>query len=79
MKVIIEGSQEEIDEKRADLIKAIAGSMYDVQLKRKDERSPNEEGVPFFRAQAEMMKHWDHEFKETLESIKREINEIIDQ
>lgn len=77
MKVKIDGTQEEFDAKRADLIKAIAGSQYDVVLKKKDERSVEDEGEPYFKAQADMLVFWDERFKATLKTIREELDEII--
>lgn len=77
MKISIVGTQEEFDAKRPDLIKAIAGSRYDVTIRKKGERTSEDRAEPFFVAQAEMLDHWDGKFRDTLNAIKREINEII--
>jgi hypothetical protein len=33
---------------------------------------------PFYKAQKEILKYWDDRFKEMIDSIKKEIAEVID-
>jgi len=80
MKLNIEAeSQAEFDAKRYDIIKAVAGSVYDVSVKKKGEKSANEPREPFYKSQGEMLEHWDGKFRDVLETIKFEIGNIIDE
>jgi hypothetical protein len=77
LKVKIEATQEEFDEKRSQLIKAIAGSKFEVLLKKPDESVAGEPRKPFYKAQAEMLEHWDDLYKETIEQIIKDIDEVL--
>ena len=80
MKVTLESdSQEEFDEKREDLIKAIAGSKLDVSIKRKDQASHSQERDGTFKAQREMVKYWNNKYQKMIKEIKKEILEVIDE
>jgi hypothetical protein len=70
LKVRIEGTQEELEEKRFTLVKAMAGKQYDVSL------SPVYK-PPFYVAQKEMMDYWNDKYDEMLQNIMKEIDEVI--
>ena len=66
MKIRIEAkTQEEFDSKRDSIIKALSGQVA------------GEPREPHYAAQKEIFKHWDTRFKEVIESIKREVDEVI--
>jgi len=75
VKVTIEATQDEFNQKRADLAKAIAGKTF--ALVNKSEVSPMTPRRGKFKAQKEMLNFYDAEFKKMLEAIKADINEII--
>ena len=78
MKVRLESeSQEEFDRKRPELIKAIAGSKYDVEVKLKGQVSQATPRQPFYKAQGEMLEHWHRRYKATVKGIKEQVLEII--
>lgn len=80
MKVRIEsGSQEEFDQKRPELIKAIAGKKYEVKITRKDQVSMDTPRKPFFKAQEEMLKYWNGRYKAAVKDIKEQVLEIIEE
>jgi hypothetical protein len=70
-------SQEEFDAKRPELIKAIAGSKLDVEIRRRGQKKPLESRDPHYRAQKEMLDYWNKKFNTMIEDLKAEINEII--
>jgi len=79
MKVTIKArSQEEFDEKRIDLIKSVAGSKYDVDIRLKGESKATEPREPFYESQAKIQSEWDSDFADTLRAIKNDIGEIIE-
>ena len=65
MKVIIEATQQEFDLKRAVLVNKITGV------------TPFTPRRGRFKAQKEMLNHYDAKFKELLDAIKADVNEII--
>lgn len=65
MKVIIEATQEEFDLKRAVLANKIAGV------------TPFTPRRGRFKAQKEMLNHYDEKFKELLSAIRTDVDEII--
>lgn len=69
-------SQSEFDEKRSELAKSLAGDDY--ELIRKAMKLP-EYRKPFYKAQGEIQDYWDTKFKELLEDIKKDINEILEE
>lgn len=77
MKVNIEGTQEEFDLKRADLIKTIAGSKFDVVIKAKGEKLFDTPRLPRYKAQKEMLEYWGEKFDKLLSDIKADIDDII--
>ena len=78
MKVQVEAdSQEEFDEKRPELIRAIAGEKYDVELIQKGRRIPDSPRRSALTAQNQMVKHWDARLAIVVEQIKSDIDEII--
>jgi len=84
MKIHIEAeSQEEFDNKREALLKALAGKNFKIEpLKdhptiydlEKPALSPRK---AIFRAQNEMMGHWDKKYKAMVNNIKKEISEVL--
>jgi hypothetical protein len=79
VKVLFEStSQEEFDEKRVDLIKAIAGSRLKATVRNAKESRPLEAKKPVYQAQKEMLDDLDANFFRMLKEIKREINEVIE-
>jgi hypothetical protein len=79
MKVVIKaGSQEEFDEKREELIKAVAGSKFDVTIRPKGESLASEPKEPFYASGAEILTEWDDAFADTLRAIKHDISEVIE-
>lgn len=80
MKAIFESvSQEEFDEKRIPLIKAIAGSRLKATVRDARESRPLEAKEPVYRAQKEMLANLDANFSKMLKEIQREVNEIIEE
>lgn len=78
MKIQIESSsQEEFDQKRADLIKAIAGSKLKVKIEKKGQRLATDSREPYYNSQKEILGHWDKKFKKMISDIKADIDEII--
>lgn len=80
MKVNIESvSQGEFDKKRPELIKAIAGSQYEVALRKKGQATTKSPRKPFFKAQAQMLKYWDTRYKAAVKDIKEQVLEILNE
>lgn len=78
MKLKVESnSQEEFDSKRPELIKAIAGSKLDVEIREKGQKKPLESREPYYRAQKEMLDYWNSKFDSMIKDLKAQINEII--
>lgn len=84
MKVLIEAeSQAEFDSKREDLIKAIAGQKLNVRIARRersrydDEKPTMTPRKPRYRAQAEVLAHFNEIAKREFEEMKREIGAIL--
>lgn len=79
MRVLIEtDSQEEFDEKRPELIKALAGSSLYVEIVKSNQKQPLEPRGPFYRSEEQMLQYWDNKFKTMLNDIKKEVEEVID-
>ena len=76
-------SQEEFDQKRPAVIKALAGNKFDVVLKAKMpsvydlEKPAIAERKGYMRAQNEMIDHFGRKLKATLNQIKKDINSIV--
>ena len=70
-------SQEEFDLKRAEIIKAIAGSKLDVEIKQKGQKKPNEAREPHYKAQGEMLNYWNSRFDQMVKELKAQVDEII--
>lgn len=70
MKVRIEATPEEIEEKRFKLVKAVAGSQYKVSL------APIAK-APFYEAQKEMLDFWEAKYDEMIENILKDIDEVL--
>lgn len=80
MKIRIDSdSQEEFDEKRPELIKAIAGKKYEVEIRRKDQVTMGTPRKPFFKAQDQMLDYWNRRYKQTVKDIKEQVLEIIEE
>ena len=77
MKIKIESTQEELDEKRPMLIKALAGSKFKVSVKKADESIAGEPREPFYKAQKEMLDYWNNKFENTIDDIIRDIEEVM--
>jgi hypothetical protein len=78
MKFTVEAdSQEEFDEKRPELIKALAGSKLDVEIRPKNQKKAMEPRPQFYRAQKEIFEHWDSKFEVMILDIKREIADVL--
>jgi hypothetical protein len=78
MKIHIESSsQEEFDQKREDLIKAIAGSKLKVKIEKKGQRLATDAREPYYESQKTVLNHWDKKFKKMISDIKADIDEII--
>ena len=67
MKVKIEATQKEFDEKRFKLADLLSKGEVKFTTPRRGR----------FKAQKEMLEHYDGEFKKLLDAIKADINEII--
>jgi hypothetical protein len=70
-------SQEEFDEKRPELLKAIAGNRLEVEIREKGQRKAMEQRPQFYRAQEEIFDHWDSKFQAMILDIKREIADVL--
>lgn len=80
MKAVFESiSQEEFDQKRHHLIKAIAGSRLKVSVRDAEQSRPNEAKQPVYVSQKEVLERLDKNFKQLLNEIKAELNEIIEE
>jgi hypothetical protein len=79
VKVSIESaSQEEFDAKRADLIKAIAGTKLIVKAEPTDRATSKTPRTPYYKAQKEALKFWNEKFEEVLEDIKKKIGDVLE-
>ena len=79
MRIRIEAaSEKELDEKREELIKAIAGDKLDVITKPKGQSIAGEAREPFYKVQKEMKEYWDEKFRSTIEKIKSEVSEVLE-
>lgn len=76
MKIRIEAdSQEELDEKRPELIRALAGEHLRVEIsKGRHPISPRNSPI---KAQNEMIEYWDKKWSETIRDIKKEIEGVL--
>lgn len=77
MKVSIEATQIEIDKKRPELLKALAGSKFRVHVSPVNEKRPGEGRDPVYRSQGQMLTKYDLMFKKLLEDIKKDIDGIL--
>ena len=78
MKFTVEAnSQEEFDEKRPELIKALAGSKLDVEIRSKDQKRAMDPRPQFYRGQKEIFDHWNSKFELMIMDIKREISDVL--
>lgn len=80
MKVVIEcESQDEFDEKRGFLAKALLGDQFDCVIKAKvktiyrDEKPALTERKAPIKAQAQIVEHWNKEFSKMIAAIKGDI------
>ena len=78
MRVTIEGSPEEVESKRAEIIKAIAKDKLDVVVKPKGQKTFGTVRPPFYNAQKEILSHWDERFKKMLGEIKEEVSKVLE-
>lgn len=77
MKVKIEATQDEIDQKRPELIKALAGNKFKVSVRRVDESIAGEPREPYYKAQKEMLEYWDELYEKTIKDIIKDIDEVL--
>lgn len=77
MKIILEGTQDELDSKREELIKALAKDKLDVSIIRKGQKIFGQKRPPFFKAQHEILEYWDKRFQKMLKEIKSDISEVL--
>lgn len=77
MKIKIESTQEEFDEKRPQLIKALAGSKFEVSLRKANESVAGEPREPYYEAQKEMLDYWNSKYEEMIEDIIKDIDEVL--
>ena len=84
MKAIIEcESQEEFDEKRAFLAKALLGEHFDCVIKARPrtiysaEKPALTKREPPIKAQGQIVDYWNSEFSKMIAAIKEDINAII--
>ncbi|NBP16516.1 hypothetical protein EBU95_19365 [bacterium] len=77
MKIRLEGTQEELDSKREELIKALAKDKLDVEIRAKGQKIFGQKRPPYFKAQHEILEYWDKKFQKMLKDIKKDISEII--
>ena len=75
MKVIIEATQEEFNNKRESLLKALSGAKFELVNKSQVTFRTPRRGR--FNAQKEMLNYYDLKFKELLKEIKEDIDAII--
>jgi hypothetical protein len=85
MRISIEAeSQEEFDSKRSDLIKALAGSKFEVKRVERPgtrydlEKSPGSPRGTVFEAQRQILEHWDAKFHAMISDLKKEVGEILE-
>jgi hypothetical protein len=72
MKVHVEAeSQQEFEEKRTELLKALAGDRFEIIVKSAPKKAK-------FRAENEMLNHWDKRFKAMIAIMKKEVSAILD-
>lgn len=83
MKVRIEGTQEEFDAKRPQLLKTLAGTAIDCVMKAK---SPSVYGLEkpaiqprraALRAQNQIMDAWDAGYRAMIEAIKGDVDAVL--
>jgi hypothetical protein len=79
VKVIIKATQEELDEKREELIKAVAGKKFVAVVRPVGQSRAGDERQPFHKAQKEVLEYWTKKYNQTVEAIKRDIDEVISQ
>lgn len=77
MKISIEATQFEMDKKRPELLKALAGTKFKVHISKADEKRPGEAREPVYQAQGQMLSKYDQMFKKLLEDIKKDINGVL--
>ena len=71
MRVVMEGSQEEFDSKRFDILKAISGGKFKIE-----ENTPIRRA--YFTAQNEMMDFYDKDFRNMMISLKKDVEAVLD-
>jgi hypothetical protein len=77
LKIKIEATQEEIDQKRPELIKALAGNKFKVSVRKANESIAGEPREPYYKAQKEMLEYWDELYQRTVEDIIKDIDEVL--
>jgi hypothetical protein len=77
LKIKIEATQDEIDQKRPELIKALAGNKFKVSVRKANESTAGEPREPYYKAQKEMLEYWDELYQRTVEDIIKDIDEVL--
>jgi hypothetical protein len=77
LKIKIEATQDEIDQKRPELIKALAGNKFKVSVRKANESIAGEPREPYYKAQKEMLEYWDGLYQRTVEDIIKDIDEVL--
>ena len=79
MKINIEATQEEFDEKREELIKSLAGTKLIVTIRKASDSKMQQSKPPVYHAQAQMLEFWNRKYAQMIQSIKMEVGEIIEK
>jgi hypothetical protein len=85
MKVKIEATQEEFNEKRPELLEALSGGQFDIKKAKSNpktiydlkEKPSTQMRRSYFNAQNQMMDHFDAKFKQMMGDIKKDIEAIL--
>jgi len=84
MRVKVEASQEEFDEKRPELLRALSGGHYDIVKAKPKVKTVYDLEKPaiqmrraYFNAQNQIMDYWDVKFKQMMGDIKKDIEAIL--
>ena len=77
MKVRIDATQDELERKRPELLKALAGNKFKVSLRKAEETTAGEPRKPYYKAQEEMLEYWDEVYKKTIKDILEDIKKVL--
>ena len=85
MRVKVEATQEEFDEKRSDLLKALSGGHFDIEKAKPKTKTVYDLEKPaiqmrrsYFNAQNQIMDYYDTKFKKMMDDIKKDIEAILE-